>query len=268
MARLKEVGLLDRCLLIVTADHGTSFRVGQPRRALVAGNEADILSVPLFIKSPHQTEGQVSDRPVESVDLLPTIADVVGITLEDPPDGKSVFDMTQPERQQVRSREGDDLKLFDIKLIKDSTTPAEIRRRFGTSADPHALFRIGPIPMLVGRSVQSLPQTTGQPIELRLTRFADVVEEDEQKKLPCYFEGSVVSSIKPRVPTILAVAINGTIHAVTQTILDRDVGNHWSAMVPEWAFHPGSNDVRFFAVTGADWQLTPCVAVGPGSRSQ
>jgi hypothetical protein len=190
--------------------------------------------------------------------------------------------MTQPERQQVRSREGDDLKLFDIKLIKDSTTPAEIRRRFGTSADPHALFRIGPIPMLVGRSVQSLPQTTGQPIELRLTRFADVVEEDEQKKLPCYFEGSVVSSIKPRVPTILAVAINGTIHAVTQTILDRDVGNHWSAtigrqplvgnhwsaMVPEWAFHPGSNDVRFFAVTGADWQLTPCVAVGPGSRSQ
>lgn len=263
LERLKEVGLLERCLLIVTADHGTSFRVGQPRRALVTGNEVDILSVPLFVKLPQQTKGQVSDRPVEAVDLLPTIAEVIGMTLEGAADGWSVFDLTRPERQQVRSCEAGKVRVFDSNLLRNSTTPAEVRRRFGIASDPHALFRIGPIPELVGRSVQSLKQATGQPIELHLTRFGDVVDENPKTNIPCYFEGSVVSSFNPRTPTVLAVAINGTIHAVTQAILESEIGNHWSAMVPEWAFHPGKNDVRFFVVTGIDWQLTPCGTVGP-----
>ena len=177
LARLKETGLLDRCLLIVTADHGTSFHVGQPRRYFASGNEADILSVPLFIKLPNQVEGQISDRLVESVDLLPTVADVLGITLEGQNDGRSVFNTTQPERQFVRSRSVDEVRTFAPSLIQSSTTPAEIQRRFGAASDRQALFRIGPIPGLIGRSIDSLKQTTSPPIELRLTRFGDTVDE-------------------------------------------------------------------------------------------
>ena len=263
MARLKESGLLDRCLLIVTADHGTSFRVGQPRRSLVPGNQADILSVPLFIKLPHQAAGQVSDRPIESIDILPTVADVVGITLDSPPDGWSAFDTARPERQQVRSVDQLRTLCVDSAVIRDSTTPAELRRRFGAAADPQALFRIGPIPELVGRSVQSLKQSTAAPIELRLTRFGDTVEANSQAIIPCYFEGSVLSPSLNQAPHIIAVAINGTIRAVTKTVQFQDVGNQWSAMVSERAFHLGKNDVRFFVVTGSDWQLTPCVSIGP-----
>ena len=57
---------LDRCLLIVTADHGVSFRAGHSRRLPDAANLSDIASVPLFIKLPGQTEGRVDDRNVES----------------------------------------------------------------------------------------------------------------------------------------------------------------------------------------------------------
>ncbi len=263
MARLKESGLLDRCLLIVTADHGTSFRVGQPRRSLVPGNQADILSVPLFIKLPHQAAGQVSDRLIESIDILPTYADVVGITLDSPPDGWSAFDTARPERQQVRSADYLQTLFFDPAVIRDSTTPAEIRRRFGAAVDPQALFRIGPIPELVGRSVQSLKQSTAAPIELRLTRFGDTVEANSQAIVPCYFEGSALSPSLSQAPHIIAVAINGTIRAVTKTMQNQDIGNHWSAMVSERAFRVGKNDVRFFVVTGSDWQLTPCVTTGP-----
>ena len=39
------------------------------------------MSVPLFIKLPGQTEGRIDDRNVESVDILPTIADVLGISI-------------------------------------------------------------------------------------------------------------------------------------------------------------------------------------------
>ena len=261
LARLKETGLLDRCLLIVTADHGTSFHVGQPRRYFTSGNEEDILSVPLFIKFPNQTEGQISDRLVESVDLLPTVADVLGMTLEGHRDGRSVLDTTQPERQFVRSSSAYKVRTFAPNLIQTSTAPAEIQRRFGVSSDHQALFRIGPIPELIGRSMATLKQTTSLPIELRLTRFGDTVNENPQTNIPCYFEGSVLLPINFRTPIVLAVVINGTVHAVTQTIQDGELGNHWSAMVPEWAFHLGKNDVRFFVVTGSEWELTPCVAV-------
>ena len=43
--RLTEIGIRDRCLLIVTADHGISFRAGQDRRVPEAGNADDGTSV-------------------------------------------------------------------------------------------------------------------------------------------------------------------------------------------------------------------------------
>ena len=52
--RLAETGVLDQCLLIVTSDHGVSFRPGHSRRLPDPDNLADIASVPLFIKLPGQ----------------------------------------------------------------------------------------------------------------------------------------------------------------------------------------------------------------------
>ena len=123
LSRLTETGLLDRCLLVVTADHGTSFRAGQNRRWLGEDNMDEILSVPLFIKLPHQSVGQVSDRAVESVDILPTIADVVGITLEGQADGWSVLDTSRAERPQLRSSTFLKTTLVDPVVIRTSRAP-------------------------------------------------------------------------------------------------------------------------------------------------
>ena len=78
MDRLQAIGIWDRCLLIVTADHGVSFQSGQDRREYTGGNSEDILSIPLFVKMPGQTTGQISDLPVQSTDILPTVLDVIG----------------------------------------------------------------------------------------------------------------------------------------------------------------------------------------------
>src|SRR5207249_3270872 len=48
--RLKAVGLYDRSLVVITADHGVSFRPKEFRRLLTPTNFQDILPVPLFIK--------------------------------------------------------------------------------------------------------------------------------------------------------------------------------------------------------------------------
>ncbi len=263
LSRLAETGVLDRCLLIVTADHGISFRAQQPRRTLVPGNQDEILSVPLFIKRPHQTTGEISDRAVESVDILPTVADVIGLTLQAPTDGWSVFDPSRPARTQLTIRDNETIKHFDPSVIPESPTPAVLRQRFGSGSDREALFRIGPYPELIGRTVQSLPQAPGASVEISLLRYADEVHDDPGAMVPCFFEGLVLSRRSTDEPVVLAIAINGTIRAVTRTYRTAEFQNRWGALVPDWSLHLGRNEVQFFTVDGAGGRLTPCVVVKP-----
>ena len=50
VGRLREVGLYDRALVIVTADHGIAFEPGLPRREVTEETFVDIASIPLFVK--------------------------------------------------------------------------------------------------------------------------------------------------------------------------------------------------------------------------
>lgn len=99
--RLQDTDLLDRCLLIVTADHGVSVRPGHSRRVPDTESMPDLLSVPLFIKLPQQTEGKINDSNVESIDVLPTVAEVLGISLKEPVDGISTSLPTRRARKTL-----------------------------------------------------------------------------------------------------------------------------------------------------------------------
>jgi hypothetical protein len=261
MSRLRETGDLDRCLLIVTADHGVTFRANQPRRDLVPGNQDDILSIPLFIKRPQQTQGEISDRIVQSVDILPTIADVLGLTLQAPTDGWSVFDTSHPARTQLTATVNHKRTSCDPAILEKSPTPDVLRQRFGNGSDPEALFRIGPLPELVGRTIQSLKQSPNRRVELRLHRYGDMVSDEPNALRPCHYKGTVLKPKPVNEPVILAIAINGTIRAVTRTLKQAGVWDQWSALVPESSFHLGKNDVQFFVVSGPDSRLTPCIAI-------
>ena len=50
------------------------------------------MRVPLFVKLPGQHVGQVSDRNVETIDVLPTVLDVIGAEQLPPFDGCSAVD--------------------------------------------------------------------------------------------------------------------------------------------------------------------------------
>ena len=52
VARLKETGLYERALVVITSDHGVAFMAGEPNRTLSLKNVAEIMRVPLFIKFP------------------------------------------------------------------------------------------------------------------------------------------------------------------------------------------------------------------------
>ena len=102
VSRLKAEGLYDRSLIVFTADHGVSFRPNQPRRLLTEENAPDIMRVPLFIKAPHQRDGVINDRNVETVDIVPTLADLLHVSLPWTVDGQSAFDSVRSEKKQKK----------------------------------------------------------------------------------------------------------------------------------------------------------------------
>jgi hypothetical protein len=85
---LHRTGLWDKALVVVTADHGISFRGGDLRRHPTKRNLAELAFTPLFMKLPGQRQGRVvDDRHVLTLDILPTIADVLGIKIPWKTDG-------------------------------------------------------------------------------------------------------------------------------------------------------------------------------------
>jgi Sulfatase len=86
--RLKAKGLWDESLIVVAADHGVAFPKARQRRRLGRATAREIAPIPLFIKAPGQKKGKVDDAWVETIDILPTIFDVLNLDPRVKMDGK------------------------------------------------------------------------------------------------------------------------------------------------------------------------------------
>jgi hypothetical protein len=101
LERLKEAGVYDQALVIVTADHGVSWKVDAPGRVLGDDTADMILPIPLFIKLPGQTKPGVSNADVQSIDLLPTISAIVGVKVPWTVAGRDIYGPAAEPRQKV-----------------------------------------------------------------------------------------------------------------------------------------------------------------------
>ncbi len=80
---LRQEGLLDKTLTVVTSDHGESL--GEHNYFFDHGRFSfqTCLRVPLIFHYPGALEPRVDDRPVELIDLAPTLLEAAGVDLED-----------------------------------------------------------------------------------------------------------------------------------------------------------------------------------------
>lgn len=90
MDRLAAEGLLENALVVVTSDHGEMF--GEHGKWL-HGNSLyeEVLRVPLLIRYPGVVAaGRVSDTPVTTADLMPTVLDLLNLPVPDGLDSLSL----------------------------------------------------------------------------------------------------------------------------------------------------------------------------------
>jgi len=241
LARLRTNGLYDRSLVVVAADHGVAFLPGEPARAPTPTNAHEIVFVPFFVKAPGQNKGRIVDRPLETIDVLPTIAATVGVRLPWRVDGRS-------------ERAGKPREIVEIASLRFDPRPLASRRAasvaariaaFGAHAGWGRALRIGPHVRLIGRRVADLPHMTQSVERARIEDEAAYTLVDPTSSfLPAYVGGRIDGGDAGRP---LAVSVNGRIAGVTRTYRDGNRVRFYS-IVPETAFRSGPNDIAVYAV--------------------
>ncbi|HEX2125559.1 MAG TPA: sulfatase-like hydrolase/transferase [Thermoleophilaceae bacterium] len=250
-AKLKRKGMWDDALIVVTADHGVAFPHRRERRRLRRETAAEIAPIPLFIKAPGQRKGEADDAWVETIDILPTIFDVLGLDPRVKMDGKSAYSDEVQNRDELRFLIRN---TFEVLRIPASVFERERQavvdrnlRLFGTGRDgPERIYRIGPHQELIGRPASAAGQRL--PVDLSYASEYERVDTDSGY-IPTHVVGRVQGDADPG--REIAVAVNGTIAAVgsTFTLAVGDEGELVSVMVPESAFHEGRNEVEVFETT-------------------
>jgi len=245
LRRLKAVGLYNRALVIAVGDHGISFEPGGSPRVVTKANVADIAGVPLFVKYPGQGRGVVDRRAAETIDVVPTIADVVGVQIPWRVDGRSL--RAAPVVRPVIVNSG---------YAPVSTTSAAIasgvlataRRNaalFGKGDD--SLYRLGPYSQLLGRAVGVARGAAATRDDVRLERASDFADvRTRSLYVPSLIEGEVAADAAPPGRS-LAIAVNGRVAATTKTF-DAEGHSHFTSLVPEGAFRGGANSVDVYAI--------------------
>lgn len=247
LQRLQRRRMYDRALVVVAADHGMSLLPGTPPREVTEETLHEIAPVPLFVKVPGQSSGMVSDVPLETVDITPTVLDALGVPIPPRLDGHSAFD-DDAARENKR--------LIDVVGESWEFEPTQrplfesVRRKidlFGAGAD-YDLYGLAPDGYhgVIGRRVVTAPAQPARPAGPSATiqrRGAFQRVRLDGHVVPALMSGRVAGNIGD--PAVIAVAVNGRVAAVTQ-LAD---GGTFRALVPPAALRDGRNRVEILSVS-------------------
>lgn len=240
--RLEASGLADDALLVVTSDHGVSFRAARSARGPDAETLGEIAPVPLFVRSPGQRDGRRDDRPVELIDVLPLVAKELGLAL--PPEVEGTAEPTASRTHRLMDS-GGAVREFSPDEAAAALARAVARKvsTFG-SGSWEPLFRAGPRPDLFNRPVgpRAARAFAGRVATVDQAAALETVDP-RAPFLPALVTGALGEAAPGKA---LAVALGGRIAAVVEPS-----GRRWEALLPWTWLRPGRNGLRLFLVDPA-----------------
>lgn len=274
--RLKETGLYDDTVIVMTSDHGTGFVPGESHRGLDGEDRLaealypDILYVPLIVKAPGLDPGTVSDDNVMSVDIVPTIADVLGIDVPWPVDGQSLLGPARTDSEKQFNKVnlaggaggfggggfGGGVSLAETQTFDgDEMLARNLERNIDTllvgDNPEHRLYAITRDGDLVGTDVTELDQQGEVDADLVVDGGLDALEAYTADDLvvPVHLTGSIDGGSQGDL--VVAFAIDGVIAAVVPTFPDGVSAHHFDAMLdPSSLTGPSPHDLQAYLITG------------------
>jgi hypothetical protein len=159
---LEEIGLADRTLVVVTSDHGEELDDHYRDRTADHGHSLldPLLMVPLVIYDPTRTYSQTEvTAQVRLIDVVPTIADILGVKIAAPIDGRSLLPLMTgketagrqalashtskgPLRAAIRGRTFKYISIvgrLDSKKFRKITPPPPKQQLYDLNVDPEEL---------------------------------------------------------------------------------------------------------------------------------
>ena len=253
--RLREAGTYDDTLIVVAGDHGQAIHPGSPLRGVAESQYEEVAWTPLIVKAPHQDEGEIDDGNVWNVDVVPTIADAVGVELPWDVDGVPAGEADRhraPGDKQVIDAEVNQLEPAPgsdyVHLDGDEGFDRVLAADWVEAEGDLAVWQGGRHGALVGQAVSDLEVTSGEAEEVSV-RMLDRIEDPGAA--PPVLE---VISETPLRSGHVAFALNGEVAAVAP------VHAQW----PRSAIHTLLMPERF----GASNELTAYLVEGsPGSET-
>jgi hypothetical protein len=260
---LHKTGLYEETMLVVTADHGVAFRPGIARRADGPPGHHETLHVPLFVKRPGHSGGEINDAPVETVDVVPTIMDLIGAPVTGF-DGRPAFDIPLGEKRPRRLMTPGQIMRLDSDWLDARRVAQDKYRQFGSGTGPLDIWRVAPpgTAKLIGRQVDTAEiDASDDTIALLDDPIADEDVDPLDPTLPALLSGRLRFSNEHRAQTLVAVVLNGKIVAVTRTY-GTESAHDFYAMIPPASFVKGRNAVRLFTVDNKTLALTEVLIEG------
>ncbi len=252
--KVKATGLYDQALILVLADHGITIHPNtEHQRVITPDTIGSIASVPMFVKYPSSLRGApagvIDDLRAETTDLLPTIADVVGVNVPWKMDGVSLLDTDARANRTASVMLGskgpvtipnDETRVEAVAAEKESWFP---------DGEPYALAPRG-WEGLLGRSGLSGLDDPEVRISLaQASAIAAYTPGDDH--VPSYLSGAIVVPGEATGQEILAVTVDGTVAAVTRTYDPQGSSASWEAMIDPHLLDSGQARVEVWQVTGS-----------------
>lgn len=247
-----EAGIYDDAMLIVVADHGISFEANLEHwRRILPETVGDMAAIPLFVKAPGHSGGTIDDRRALTIDLVPTIADVMGFDLPWEAEGVSLFG-PDPQRRETTTVGPTTTVTYGVDGNEKLVMAARNAGWFPTG-DPWELLPRG-APDLRGERIEEVAQgETSFSVRIDRPNWYTNVDPDEDG-IPVRVTGVLRGADDSEM--LLGVAVNGVIGAITRSYVNDDE-NRFQALVPPRLFQSGANEIEIAHIDRDDVSFVP-----------